>query len=333
MKRLFKLALVVSMVVGLCMSSVAAASSYTTKGTTFYPETVTELTNGDLRVELPVGTYAAGTYELGAHFGMILDTQISLTADTTEKWYLLGTIELTAAQASTLKSRTIFVDVKPNFYVGVSNIQIAVGKGNYVKYTSGSSTSSGSVVTGKGPTNAQLSDYSNFSMDVYANSRVTSIKASGSSVIVAGYMFENGSNNANYNTTKNWREIIFVNASNTSSAYAYRKLVTPVYNTWLNKNATATQNGKYSLNYANYTVTVNPSAVYKYSDGKNTTPVKMASGTYYVYMRISNGSTTYLFPLRDATLSDGTNMENTGTLPNGFSVYDSTTRALTYTVK
>ncbi len=333
MKKLLKLALVVSMVVGLCMSSVAAATSYTTKGTTFYPQTVTELTNGDLRIELPVGTYVAGTYEVGAHFGMITEDQISLTADDTEKWYLVGSITLSASQVSTLKSSTISVDVKPNFYVGVSNIQMAVGSGNYTKYTSGSSTSSGSTVSGKGPTNAQLSDYSNFSMDVYANSRVTSIKASGSSVVVSGYMFENGSNNANVNTTKNWREIIFVNASNTSSAYAYRKLVTPVYSTWLNSNMTATQNGKYKLKYANYTVTVNPSAVYKYSDGKNTTAVKMASGTYYVYMRISNGTTTYLFPLVDRTLSDGTNMENSGTLPSGFTVYDSTTRALTYTVK
>ena len=35
----------------------------------------------------------------------------------------------------------------------------------------------------------------------------------------------------------------------------------------------------------------------------------------------------------DKTLNDGTNMENTGTLPTGFTVYDKTTRALMYTVK
>ncbi len=208
----------------------------------------------------------------------------------------------------------------------------ASGKSTNVKVTVGNPSES-TTTTGTGPTNAQLADYSAFNMDVYANSRVTSIRSSGSNFVVEGYMFENGSSNANYNTARNWREIIFVSADNTASANAYRKQVTPIYNTWLNKNTTATQNGKYSLSYANYSVTVNPNAMYAYSDGKNTKAISMAKGNYYVYMRISNGTTTYLFPLVDKTLSDGTNMENKGTLPSGFTVYDSNTRALMYTVK
>ena len=52
-----------------------------------------------------------------------------------------------------------------------------------------------------------------------------------------------------------------------------------------------------------------------------------------MYMRISDGKNSYLFPLVDRDLSDGTSMESTGTLPEGFSVADADTRTLVYTVK
>ena len=177
---------------------------------------------------------------------------------------------------------------------------------------------------------SELTSYSAMNMDVYMNSRVTSITQVGNGFNVQGYMFENGSMNASYNDARNWREIVFVSVNDPNTQYAYRKQVNAQYNPWLNKNATATQNGKYDLSYANYSVTVNPNDMNAFNG--NVPHTKMADGEYYVYMRISNGKTSYLFPLRDATLSDGTNMENTGKLPTGFKVADQETRTLTYTV-
>ncbi|MBR3840872.1 MAG: Ig-like domain-containing protein, partial [Erysipelotrichales bacterium] len=109
-----------------------------------------------------------------------------------------------------------------------------------------------------------LSAYSAMNMTVYPSSRVTKIKQNGIGFTVEGYMFEQGAD-CIYNDARNWREIVFVNANNASTAYAYRKQVTNVYNPWLNSNMTATVNGKYKLNYANYTVTVNPSSMNKYA--------------------------------------------------------------------
>ena len=164
-------------------------------------------------------------------------------------------------------------------------------------------------------------------MNVYQNSRVTSLKANTNGTFTAsGYMF----NDSNCNKKDSlYREIIFVNESDSSTTKAYRQLVTSKYNTYLNSNNTATQNGKYDLSYAFYDVTVNPNSIQNY---KKTSKGAMAKGSYLVYMRISDGKTSYLFPLRDLTLSDGTNMENTGTLPSGFEVIDQKTRELRYIV-
>ena len=331
MKKLLKLALVVSMMVGLCFSSVSAAS-YTTKGSKFWPKSATTDLNGtSLTLELEAGTYTAGTYEVGAHYGIWLDSQITTTIDTTEPWYLLATFTLSSSDVNALKTSSKYVTVSPNFDFGVSNIQLAVGSGNYKKYEGAVKPSGGSSSTGSvDNTGLDLSAYSAMNMTVYPSSRVTKIKQSGTGFLVEGYMFEQAAD-CIYNDARNWREIVFVNVNDASTAKAYRKQVTAVYNTWLNSNMTATVNGKYKLNYANYTVTVNPSSMNKYAG--NVPGQKMAAGNYYVYMRISNGKTSYLFPLMDKTLNDGTNMENTGTLPTGFTVYDKTTRALMYTVK
>lgn len=175
-----------------------------------------------------------------------------------------------------------------------------------------------------------LSAYSAMNMNVYENSRVTSITQSGNGFMVTGYMFEANAD-CIYTDARNWREIVFVNTEDSSTEFAYRKQTTPVYKTWLNSNPIATANGKYRLDYAEYKVTVNPNSVNAYVG--NVPNQKMAAGDYYVYMRISNGKTSYLFPLVDRTLSDGTNMENTNSLPDGFSVYDEETRALVYSVK
>lgn len=174
-----------------------------------------------------------------------------------------------------------------------------------------------------------FSPYSNMDMNVYQNSRVTSIKATSTGFVVDGYMFEQGKD-CIYNDSRNWREIVFINVDKPSTGYAYRKQTTAVYNTWLNSNMTATVNGKYKLSYANYTVSVNPNSMNSYVG--NVPGKKMAAGEYLVYMRISNGRNSYMFPLVDRTLDNGSNMENTGTLPTGFSVIDQTSRELLYTV-
>ncbi|MBE6113463.1 MAG: hypothetical protein E7191_00105 [Erysipelotrichaceae bacterium] len=173
--------------------------------------------------------------------------------------------------------------------------------------------------------NTDLSDYADFQLPVYTNSRVTNISTANGSITVDGYMFKANANLDNENSI--WREIIFVNEEDYSMAKAYRKQVTPVYNTWLNKNMTATGNGAYKLDYANYTVTFSNTDINNYVG--NTAATRMATGSYLAYMRISDGTDSYLFPLKDIVLSDGSTL----TLPSGFEVVDTTTRALRYIVK
>ncbi|MBE6114681.1 MAG: hypothetical protein E7191_06330 [Erysipelotrichaceae bacterium] len=173
--------------------------------------------------------------------------------------------------------------------------------------------------------NTDLSDYADFQLPVYANSRVTNIATANGAITVEGYMFKANANLDNENSI--WREIIFVNEEDYSMAKAYRKQVTPVYNTWLNKNMTATGNGTYKLDYANYTVTFSNTDINNYVG--NTAATRMATGSYLAYMRISDGTDSYLFPLKDIVLSDGSTLA----LPSGFEVVDTTTRALRYIVK
>ena len=87
-----------------------------------------------------------------------------------------------------------------------------------------------------------------------------------------------------------------------------------------------TGNGKYRLEYANYTVTFSNNDINTYVDN---TPTTMAKGSYLAYMRISDGTSSYLFPLVDRVLSDGSTLE----LPKGFEVVDLDTRALRYIVE
>lgn len=171
-----------------------------------------------------------------------------------------------------------------------------------------------------------LKPYSAMDMNVYPSSRVTSIQSVPNGFKINGYMFESDANC----TASLWREVIFVNSEDVSPSKAYRKQVTPIYSTWLNSNKNATNNGRYTLNYANYTITITPNSVNGY---EGNIPTTMAKGNYYILMRISNGSKSYLFPLTDTTLSDGTNLENTNKLPSGISVYDRNSRALMYSVK
>lgn len=176
--------------------------------------------------------------------------------------------------------------------------------------------------------NNPFSFYANNKLNVYSGSRVTSISNNGSSLTVNGYMFKEGVNCNKPNSI--YREIIFVNEDDYSPSKAYRELVTPIYNTFLNKNATASHNGSLDLSYANYSVQVNINNISNY---RKTSKGKMASGNYLIYMRISDGFNAYLFPLVDKELSDGTTLENTNKLGDNLSLIDSTSRNLRLTVK
>lgn len=334
MKKFIKIAMIACMLFATGLTSVSAAS-YTTKGQVVETGSTTELSTGGLRIELLPGSYVAGNYEVGAHAGIFTSNEITGTQDT-KPWYLLATFNLSSSEVATLKSNSVYKDITDlKFDYGVSNLQIKVGTGNYSTYTGAAlkpSTGTTTPSTGnsgiKGTlTAAQLAPYSSLNMVVYPNSRVTKITSSGSTINLEGYMFKQAAN-----CEKSiWREIVFVNEANPAAAYAYRKQVTAVYNTWLNSNMTATVNGQYRLDYANYKLSFSPTSVNNYSTNKAAS--KMAAGSYLMYMRISDGATSYLFPLMDITLSNGTNMENTGTLPKGFEVVETTNRTLRYVVK
>lgn len=183
------------------------------------------------------------------------------------------------------------------------------------------------VLAVKGDEKNDLSAYSAMNMNVYKNSRVTEMKSNANGTItLSGYMF----NDSNCNKKNSlYREVIFVNENDPSTVKAYRQEVVSKYNTFLNGNATATQNGKYDLSYAFYDVTINPNSILNYA---KTSKGSMAKGSYLAYMRISDGKTSYLFPLKDAKLSDGSTMESKGTLPKGFEVINQETRELRYVV-
>ena len=137
--------------------------------------------------------------------------------------------------------------------------------------------------------NSDLASYSSMNMNVYQNSRVTSIiENANGTITVSGYMFKDGVSCISSNSL--YREIIFVNEYNTSVEYAYRQQVVSKYNTFLNNNAIASKNGSIRLDYANYEVTFNSNYIENY---KKTSKGKMNDGYYLVYMRISDGQTSY----------------------------------------
>ena len=176
---------------------------------------------------------------------------------------------------------------------------------------------------------SDLSAYSNDQLEVYKNSRVHTLTVGEEDTTVSGYMFKY---KADCNTPNSiWREIIFVREDNYDTKYAYRKQADSVYATWLNDNPNATANGKYDLDYANYSVTFDVDEVNAYDS--NTPVGKMESGSYLMYMRISDGVNSNIMPLVDRVLTDGTTMENTGTLPKGFEVVDQETRVLRYVIE
>ncbi|MBR3692901.1 MAG: glucosaminidase domain-containing protein [Erysipelotrichales bacterium] len=175
-----------------------------------------------------------------------------------------------------------------------------------------------------------LSDYTNDKLDVYPNSRVTSMSYSNGVLNLEGYAFIKDRSVSTSDYKWLWREVIFVNEDNSSRDYAYRASVTPINKgSFLTSNKTLNPTGKYSYAMATYKVSANIKSINNY-DQK---PSSIAPGKYRVYVRCSDGVNGKLFPLKDLTLSDGTNLENTGKLPSGFEVIDQTSRELRLVVQ
>lgn len=176
-------------------------------------------------------------------------------------------------------------------------------------------------------TKEEIKPYSNFGLKIFDNSRVTSIKATSTGFSISGYMWiDNVKPGAN-----TWREIVLVNTEDMSMENAYRKQATSTKTEWLNKNMTATQNGKLDLSEAGYSIDINYNDLNSYVGNKSGATIK--AGTYAMFIRISDGKDSFLFPLVDKVLSDGSTMESTGTLPEGFSVNADEVRSLTVTIK
>lgn len=170
-----------------------------------------------------------------------------------------------------------------------------------------------------------LSDYTNDLLDVYPNSRVTSMSYSKGVLNLEGYAFikDRGVPTNDYKWL--WREVIFVNEDNSSRDYAYRVSVTPINKgSFLTSNTTLNPTGKYSYAMATYKVSANIKSINNYDQQKSS----IVPGKYRVYVRCSDGVNGKLFPLKDVTLSDGTNLENTGKLPAEFEIVDPETREL-----
>lgn len=169
--------------------------------------------------------------------------------------------------------------------------------------------------------------YSTFGLKVYANSRVTSIDKTSTGFRVSGYMWID-----NVKPDKNtWREFILINTEDMTTQYAYRKQGSSARTDWLNDNVMATQNGKLDLKEAGYTINVSYNDLNSYVDNKSGAKIK--PGTYQMFIRISDGKESFLFPLVDRVLSDGSTMESDGTLPEGFKVMDNKIRSLVVEVK
>lgn len=163
--------------------------------------------------------------------------------------------------------------------------------------------------------NLDLSAYTNDKLPVYNNSRVTSIKRDGASKYITfeGYSFIKDRNFDTPNAL--WRELILVNLEDLSTDSAYRFQVTSTNKGgFLNKNQILNPTGKFDYTYASYSVTIDVTNIKKYD---NKTYEHMKPGYYLPYMRISDGKDGKLFPLKDITLSDGTNLK----LPLGFSTF------------
>lgn len=168
-----------------------------------------------------------------------------------------------------------------------------------------------------------LSNYSNMMLSVYENSRATSIKESTEGFVINGYTWINGIA-PNKNT---WRELVFINTENPSPEFAYRVNASAVYNTFLNKNMYATQNGTVDLSYANYTAAINLNQISNYT---KTSMGEMKPGSYYVYVRISDGKDSFMFPIYDRVLNDGSTLQGANAMPSQFNVENQTNRTVIF---
>ena len=56
----------------------------------------------------------------------------------------------------------------------------------------------------------------------------------------------------------------------------------------------------------------------------------MAPGSYYVYVRISDGKDSFMFPIYDRILNDGSTLEGANAMPSQFNVEDQTNRTVIF---
>lgn len=161
-------------------------------------------------------------------------------------------------------------------------------------------------------------------LPAYENSRATSIVATNTSITINGYAFVK-----DRSITKDsdlWREIIFINEDNNSKEFAYRYNVKTSTSSshngrFLTNNKTLNPTGKYNYLGATYTVSLNYNNVLNYTDRSATS---MAPGSYRVYVRVSDGKQSTVFPLKDIVLSNGETLN----LPSNMQLVDETTREL-----
>lgn len=156
-----------------------------------------------------------------------------------------------------------------------------------------------------------LSAYSNLQLPLYGNSRVTSIefnKTNPNLVTINGYAFIK--DESFHRPDALWREIIFVNQADENIENAYRYQVSSEKKGQFLTNNTILNPGKlYNYDYAMYRLDIDLLHMKKYD---NVTVEAIKPGTYDIYIRVSNGIDSNLLPIRNVTLSDGSNLQLTG---------------------
>lgn len=159
-----------------------------------------------------------------------------------------------------------------------------------------------------------FSPFTNEQLNVYKNSRVTGLKANGSSYSIDGYTFINGVNCASASTL--WRELVLIDVNNPDVAHSYRMNLYGVKKGgFLTANKNINPTGRLNYSYATYNANFNKNSFKSYDKTRAGVP----AGTYMLYVRVSDGKNGKMFPVQNLTLSDGSKTQ----LPSGFGMISS----------
>lgn len=316
MKKIIRFAMIAFLV--LSFINPVSAATYNTDGQEVQISSATAgTTSNTITIELAAGTYKAGSYELIAHegvyeipgYGSNVGTQGSLP------WKVASTFTLSSAEVATLKNSSLYKTITTTFDIGPSDFKVFVGTGN--AGNAGSGTNPGTDLDAVLSGGIDLSAFMTSNrLDIYYNSRVTSLSATATTLYLEGYIFVPNRNITNSSAL--YREVIFVNEDYPDADHAYRALVTTTYNgSFLTSNKTLNPKGLYNYSAATYRVSINYKNIKNYKQVNSS----MAPGNYRIYIRASDGSKSAVFPLRDVTLSDGSNLS----LPSTFSLVNNNT--------